>query len=152
LYEGFSLPEEAEEIVWPFRSFRTKLPYLQHPTEKDVNLLQNVSNKLPCEKFTSKHPQECNHVRHFAETVTATATWVVELDYKRFTKAQHLGARIKSELKVGNAVVLRGHPFESLSLNTEDIADHFHFVKDQIVVATGSTSRAMFPNHMLIPY
>ncbi len=150
-FEGFSLPEEAEEIEWPYSSFRTKLPYLQHPTDKGVNLLQNVSSFPLCKKFTIKQPQECNHVRHFAQTVTASAPWVVEVEYKHFSKAQNLAARIKSEIKTGNVVVLRGHPFEPLSLNTEEIADHFHFLKDQIVVATGSTGLAMFVNHKLMP-
>jgi len=71
---------------------------------------------------------------------------VVELDYKLFTKAQTLAAQIKSEIKVGNVVVLRRHPFEPLSLNVDEISEHFHFMKDQIVVATGE-----FPHHVCQP-
>jgi hypothetical protein len=149
-FGGFSLPEEAEEIAWPHSSFRTKLPYLQHGTEKDINLLQNVSSYLVYKLFTIKQPQECNHVRQFAKTVTASAPWVVELGYKQFRRAQDLGARIKSEIKIGNVVVLRGHPFEALSLTMEEIESQFHFMKDQIVVATGIISLAMFLNHRLM--
>jgi hypothetical protein len=120
-FDGFPYPTQSPTVTWPGSRFKTKLPFISHPKNHAVNILQD----------------EATHIQNLAMTATLTSEWVINLEYDKYPNDRAFAQAIANETKWGRTVVISGHPFRRASVELDDLNLRFNYVSDSQVWASG---------------